>query len=208
MSADEADAIPSAGRLSLLGGRVSLDFANTISGQATLFEKDHLVSVAALAAWLRHAGLIRSPVASAMDLPADPAILRRALELRDVINRIGTALVEQQSPDPNDLAALNKAAGDGLGQLELVPGPDGQFGLVVPEALTPDGVLARLALDMIDHLRFADLSRLRRCEGEDCGWLFHDSSKAGRRRWCDMTVCGNRAKARRHRAKITCSPVM
>jgi predicted RNA-binding Zn ribbon-like protein len=73
--------------------------------------------------------------------------------------------------------------------------------------VTPDGVLAWLAVDAIDLMRFADLSRLRRCEGEDCGWLFLDSSKAGRRRWCDMTVCGNRAKARRHRAKITCTSV-
>ena len=36
--------------------------------------------------------------------------------------------------------------------------------------------------------------RVRACPGEDCGWLFVNAS--GRRRWCQMGVCGNRAKVR------------
>lgn len=207
MGADEAVATPSAGQLSLLAGRVSLDFANTVSGLETVFETDHLVSVEALTAWLRHVGLILDSPTNRGDLPSEPATLKKALALRDVINRIGTALVKGLGPKPDDLAALNKAAGNGLGQLQLAAKADGQYGLVVPAAVTPDGILAWLAVDAIDLMRFSDLSRLRRCEGEDCGWLFLDSSKAGRRRWCDMTVCGNRAKARRHRAKITCISV-
>ncbi|HEV2391667.1 MAG TPA: CGNR zinc finger domain-containing protein [Verrucomicrobiae bacterium] len=42
---------------------------------------------------------------------------------------------------------------------------------------------------------------MRLCQGDTCGWLFVDSSKNHSRRWCDMRDCGNRAKARRHRAK-------
>jgi predicted RNA-binding Zn ribbon-like protein len=44
--------------------------------------------------------------------------------------------------------------------------------------------------------------RLRICDGNDCSWLFLDSSKGGRRRWCDMATCGNVSKARRHYEKI------
>jgi predicted RNA-binding Zn ribbon-like protein len=39
------------------------------------------------------------------------------------------------------------------------------------------------------------------CDGETCYWLFYDVSRTGRRRWCDMATCGNRAKAARHRAR-------
>jgi predicted RNA-binding Zn ribbon-like protein len=39
------------------------------------------------------------------------------------------------------------------------------------------------------------LSRVRRCPGRNCGWLFLDLS--GRRRWCSMTTCGSREKMRR-----------
>lgn len=45
------------------------------------------------------------------------------------------------------------------------------------------------------------LERVRSCPGEDCGWLFLDTSKAGRRRWCSMAICGNRLKTKRHRAR-------
>ncbi|WP_407867028.1 CGNR zinc finger domain-containing protein [Phyllobacterium phragmitis] len=40
------------------------------------------------------------------------------------------------------------------------------------------------------------LSRVRVCP--NCHWLYVDNSRNRSRRWCDMTVCGNRAKARRH----------
>ena len=46
------------------------------------------------------------------------------------------------------------------------------------------------------------LERIRECPGQGtCGWLFLDLSKNASRRWCDMRVCGNRAKARRHYAR-------
>jgi predicted RNA-binding Zn ribbon-like protein len=51
---------------------------------------------------------------------------------------------------------------------------------------------------MADLLAVPSFDRLRECQGERCGWLFIDSSKSGRRRWCTMEDCGNRAKARRY----------
>lgn len=49
-----------------------------------------------------------------------------------------------------------------------------------------------------------DLAGVRQCPGRDCGWLFHDSS--GRRRWCIMALCGNRAKARRFQERQRPAP--
>ena len=46
-----------------------------------------------------------------------------------------------------------------------------------------------------------DTDRLRVCANDQCRWIFYDSSRTGRRRWCDMATCGNRAKAARHRAR-------
>ncbi|HVI75944.1 MAG TPA: CGNR zinc finger domain-containing protein, partial [Anaeromyxobacteraceae bacterium] len=54
-----------------------------------------------------------------------------------------------------------------------------------------------------------DLARVRVCgmsEAGECGWLFLDRTKARSRRWCSMKDCGNRAKARRHYAKVKASP--
>jgi predicted RNA-binding Zn ribbon-like protein len=49
-----------------------------------------------------------------------------------------------------------------------------------------------------DLLAGPRLDRVRRCANPECGWLFFDDSRAGKRRWCSMQACGNRAKARRH----------
>jgi predicted RNA-binding Zn ribbon-like protein len=46
-----------------------------------------------------------------------------------------------------------------------------------------------------------ELARVRRCGGSRCSVVFLDSTRNGRRRWCDMAVCGNRAKAARFRAR-------
>ena len=67
-------------------------------------------------------------------------------------------------------------------------------------SIAPDAGLERpvleLAREAADLLAGTDLRHVKACPGTHCGWLFVDSS--GRRRWCTMEVCGNRAKARRH----------
>ena len=54
-----------------------------------------------------------------------------------------------------------------------------------------------IAYRVVAHVPTLPMDRLRMCQGTNCSWLFIDTSKAGRRRWCDMAVCGNTAKARR-----------
>jgi predicted RNA-binding Zn ribbon-like protein len=62
----------------------------------------------------------------------------------------------------------------------------------------PVWIVARSAADL---LMSADLTRVRKCASEKCDWLFLDASRNRSRRWCDMAVCGNRAKARRNYAR-------
>jgi len=54
-----------------------------------------------------------------------------------------------------------------------------------------------------DALVLGELVRVRRCADQRCPRVFFDGTKNGRRRWCDMSSCGNRAKAARHRRKLT-----
>ena len=54
-------------------------------------------------------------------------------------------------------------------------------------------------------LTSANLQRLGRCDDEHCGWVFLDHSRNRSRRWCAMEDCGNRAKARRHYARLKTS---
>jgi predicted RNA-binding Zn ribbon-like protein len=66
-----------------------------------------------------------------------------------------------------------------------------------------DAVLSTVARDAIDLLASGAVERVRTCGGDDCTLLFVDSSRPGKRRWCSMEICGNKAKAadlRRRRA--------
>jgi predicted RNA-binding Zn ribbon-like protein len=72
-------------------------------------------------------------------------------------------------------------------------------------SLTAAAAGAQLRLDIaaatLDIFR-QDARRIRRCAGPTCVLLFLDVSKSGRRRWCDMAICGNRAKAAAHQARV------
>ena len=79
---------------------------------------------------------------------------------------------------------------------------DGRLAIAVDGADDDlDLVASIVAWRVVEHVLPAPEGRLRICQGTDCAWLFIDSSKAGRRRWCDMAVCGNSAKSRRFLAR-------
>jgi len=63
--------------------------------------------------------------------------------------------------------------------------------------------LSRSAAELLTS---ADLAFIRECQGEDCGWLFLDTSRNRTRRWCDMRDCGNLAKVRRFRRRRRAKP--
>ena len=66
---------------------------------------------------------------------------------------------------------------------------------------TPKDLLIPIAEAMAAFICEANFERVKNCEGPTCTLWFHDVSKSHKRRWCDMSVCGNRAKAAAHRAK-------
>ncbi len=84
---------------------------------------------------------------------------------------------------------------------ELEHGKDGVHLLHRNVGDPVDGALARLAESIARELSQGEAERLRICENETCRWVFHDTSRTGRRKWCDMSTCGNRAKAARYRQR-------
>lgn len=60
-----------------------------------------------------------------------------------------------------------------------------------------EALIATLVSDAAELAVSDNLERVRVCAATDCGWLFLDTSKNGKRRWCDMADCGNREKQRR-----------
>jgi predicted RNA-binding Zn ribbon-like protein len=64
------------------------------------------------------------------------------------------------------------------------------------------GLLIPVIESAADALVNGELERVRRCADPRCSRVFFDGSRNGKRRWCEMATCGNRAKAARHRRKV------
>jgi len=133
----------------------------------------------------------------------DPAEAARRLEryrhLRDLIRAMTTELTSSGELSRSRVRELNHVLRQGLHYHQLEMSPDGnQYGLArVGDRL--DQARAAVAGTFAEFLAGPDVGRLRICANEGCREIFIDRSPTGRRRWCTMRTCGNRAKAARHR---------
>lgn len=187
----------------MVGGRLCLDFANTVHSFYAEEKHDELESYAELLEWSRQAGVVTDAEARRLlrEANAHPVKANRALErakaLRDAIFKIFAATTAARSPERDDLMILNSVLAESLTHARIVAGVDGfVWGWNEEDRL--DQLLWPLARSAADLLTSDELSRTRECGGESCTWLFMDTSKNRSRRWCDMKGCGNRAKSRRH----------
>ncbi|HSW30149.1 MAG TPA: CGNR zinc finger domain-containing protein [Longimicrobiales bacterium] len=158
-----------------------------------------------VATWLHRAGLATED--DLRRLAASPPLTRilvtEAFALRDAVGDAVTAFQQGALLPEHAIFALNRVLGARSTSLRV----DSQ-GVAVAlaqaeEARFPEGLLAPVASAAAEILAHGDRSRLRQCAAGGCGRWFYDVSRNGRRRWCSMARCGNRAKVaahyRRHR---------
>jgi predicted RNA-binding Zn ribbon-like protein len=179
-----------------LGGRPALDLVNTLR-ERWRRRVETLVTPSDLGLWLARAEL----------LPAPPRVARGLLrEARDLREAIDLGVRAAAAGDPAPRAAVEVVdtwlaqAGPGL---QLAVGPDGRARFGERPAHDPArGALGAVALDAARMLGTpTEAMRVRICASDTCSARFYDRSPAAGRRWCSMALCGNEAKARRHRAR-------
>jgi predicted RNA-binding Zn ribbon-like protein len=189
------------------GGLPCLDFVNTLSGRLKDRPRERLRVYSDLVLWGRQAGLLtdleaQRLIREARRRPAQAAtVLERAIGLREALYRVFAAAARGRQPPEADLAALNAALPEALSRLRIVP-TDSGFGWAWAgheEGL--ERVVWPVARSAAELLTSGELARARECAETNCAWLFLDTSRNRSRQWCDMRVCGNRAKARRHYAR-------
>jgi predicted RNA-binding Zn ribbon-like protein len=102
------------------------------------------------------------------------------------------------------LAEINRVLGRSAGTRRVEPRADGSFvRSFVPVGDAFAGLMIPVVESAADALVTGELARVRRCADPRCLHVFYDNTKNGRRRWCDMATCGNRAKAARHRKRVS-----
>lgn len=194
----------------LSGGRLCLDFANTVSHRHDPERlAEHLKDFADLVSFAEQTKILSPREARAQRLRAGNQAgearhsCAKAMRLRELLFRIFSAIAARRTAAPDDLEFLNDYARKALAHREVVKS-DGayqwQWNSAGREAL--DRVLWPIVQSAVELLTSDDLAALRLCDASDCDWLFLDNSRNRSRRWCDMKSCGNRQKARRHYQRI------
>ena len=161
-----------------------------------------------LLAWGLRVGLLSQPEAQALrrngfqhhNEASD--VWKRSVALREAIYRISKALMSGRLPQEPDLQTLNRELKISHSRMTLVSGKDRLVWAWNDTKSRLDQILCSVADSAAKMLTTGDLTRLRQCPGEDCGWLVDDASRNRSRQWCDMKDCGNVAKVRRFRSRL------
>jgi predicted RNA-binding Zn ribbon-like protein len=204
-----------ADRFKLVGGRLCLDFVNTVGGRVAervgktsryTIRSERLGLYSDLLAWGVQAGALSGEEARSLLRKAERdgrgagAVLERARGLREAIYRVFKAVAAGEKPERPDLDVVNAELQIARDH-EWVASDSGSFHWAWDSAARLDRPIWPVARSAAELLTSDDLSRTRQCTGEACGWLFLDTSRNRSRQWCDMKDCGNLAKVRRFRQK-------
>ena len=187
--------------LRFVGGRLALDFVNSVP-------RDALLSWDQLVAFLESARIV-TPERSAellalnrSDSQAVELLLRKTQRFADALRLALGAVLHRQKVQREWIEPINEFLRITEGHDELVhTDHDWEIQFVARESGL-EWLLAAAARSAAEIIAEGPRARLRLCANPRCGLFFYDTSRTHRRRWCSMTVCGNRHKvaafARRH----------
>jgi len=172
-------------------GSIALNFVTTVKHRGAQ-PRDLLSTPAALDDWFRRAGF------SNLDVESSFRDAEEALLLREAVYRTVRALIIHETPQADDVNRINATAAYSL----AVPQLDAaSYGVQWESAHPIEACLAEVARDAVIIIGSSERHRLKLCANPGCQMLFLDNSPANRRRWCAMSICGNRAKVTLHRQR-------
>lgn len=189
-------------RFELIAGSLSLDFINTLDDRFSSQPKELLTSYLDLARFGEDSGILSDQqvdrlMTKSMQWQEEAQdALQSAIRLREAMFEVFWAVVQKKPAPRSPLTILNGYVQEAGQHMNVMP-HDGHFAWEFDSTLSdfraPLWPIARSAADL---LASDQLQLVRACAAKTCEWLFLDTSKSHRRRWCDMTKCGNRAKAK------------
>jgi predicted RNA-binding Zn ribbon-like protein len=190
-----------------IGGRLCLDFANTVDWRRRAEPEELLPDYLGLVDWSVRAGTVsltdarRLAAAARKDPRGAAAAFAKALVLREAFYRTVLAHVHGETPPELDLAQVVYSYAEAVEQARLsVDGALYEWRFD-ESAGNLDRPWWPVAVSAVELLTSPALARVRECEGEGCGWLFLDESRSRTRRWCSAAGCGNRERVRRYYAR-------
>jgi predicted RNA-binding Zn ribbon-like protein len=188
----------------LVAGHPALDLVNTVTARNTAIPRDWLDGYPRVLEWAKLANVTEDEVLTLLgkqaadSLDAAKCALTRLKRFREALHTAYAALISGTPVREATLDEIGAAWREAQSRTRLEYSEGRVSARVSIERSGLDLIRDCVAGSAIELLRALPKDRARVCRGEACGWLFIDSSKGGQRVWCDMAVCGNAAKTRRH----------
>ena len=181
-----------------VAGNLALDFVNTVAFRADPEKKrDRLQRAEDVHRWACDARLPDWP-ASGSGPRMGPVALRHVRAVREQLFAVFHAIASGDPIPAGTLARVGNAFQDCCAKRHLsTDDAEVRWGGRASARCT-DYLLYPVLTAATDLLTSGSRDLVRQCDGAGCGWLFLDRSNARRRRWCSMTDCGNRNKARNY----------
>jgi predicted RNA-binding Zn ribbon-like protein len=177
-----------------IAGNLALDFINTIANRANPEKRrELLVSLGDLQSWFATVGL---PAQGLRE--ADVA---KARAIRERLHGVFLPATQRRAVDQAALEALGRDLHAACRERRLLAKHKHVVWGWAPDAGALHKALFPVLADATALLVSEELAKVRECQGPGCGWLFVDRSRSRPRRWCSMSDCGNKAKARRHQRR-------
>jgi len=181
------------------GGRLCLDFVNSIHDRYAAEAEDYICQPERFIEWCLRANALSPGEHIAAPKGAGPraALMRKLRTLRHHVHALLTSRIDGVPLPADAVQGLDRWLHRAWASQAL--GFDGHMHWR-DDACNAGLPLKRIALDALDLMSEPSASTLRRCANtSSCGWLFLDTSKNQRRRWCAMETCGTIAKMQRYR---------
>ncbi len=193
-------------RRDIVGGNLALDLVNTVSGW-NYAPEDWVPDIVSFLAWARTCGLLdeEEQKAAARHAKEAPAAAERVLasvkELRFALWSLVDTLEHRRHAQPGDLSVIAEWRLR-LAISEQINVRRNKIDFTIKKDISAlELPILRVTAEAMSLLKDFSSTRIKTCAAQDCGWKFVDQSKNRSRRWCDMAVCGNLAKARHYRAR-------
>lgn len=121
-----------------------------------------------------------------------------AIEFRRILRDMAQHIVTKQAIPATTIEAINKILYEGVGYEQLIEAVEGYEKQFIFKLSAPIRLLVPIAESAANLLSEGELTLVKKCENTACILYYYDSSKNHARRWCSMSICGNRAKAAAH----------
>jgi predicted RNA-binding Zn ribbon-like protein len=185
-----------------ISGDLAVEFANTVplpvGSTGALQSWSDLIDFLALRGGLGPGDAAMLRAMGATDARRCAAAFAQALRLRETIRAMLGAMAGKRPLRAEWVAEVNEALAAGAGPPRLLRQDSGWRLGLSPGSAGPLQALAPIARAIADLAVSGRSVEIGKCANPRCVLYFRDRSRTRRRRWCSMSVCGNRMKVAAH----------